>query len=201
METTAAQQRLLEAAVDAFAERGFGATTTRDIASRAGRSPAAVYVHHASKEELLYAISLMGHRDALDCLREAAASTTQDVQRLHTMVFEFSLWHIQHAKRGRVVQYELHALSEPHRDDILALRREFQSVMVDVLTAGAAAGTFEIEDVPGTARALLSLSVDLVRWFDPALSRDPEAVARLNADLALRMVGAHAHQAPARTQT
>ena len=38
--------RLLEAAVAAFADRGFHGTTTRDIATAAGLSPAAVYVHH-----------------------------------------------------------------------------------------------------------------------------------------------------------
>ena len=45
--------RLFEAAADAFAAKGFHATTTRDIASRAGLSPAGVYVHFASKEEIL----------------------------------------------------------------------------------------------------------------------------------------------------
>lgn len=42
----------MEAAADAFAAKGFHATTTRDIAGRAGLSPAGVYVHFASKEDL-----------------------------------------------------------------------------------------------------------------------------------------------------
>ena len=37
--------RLMRAAAQAFAEKGFHATTTRDIASGAGLSPAGVYVH------------------------------------------------------------------------------------------------------------------------------------------------------------
>ena len=40
--------RLMRAAAQAFAEKGFHATTTRDIASGAGLSPAGVYVHFAS---------------------------------------------------------------------------------------------------------------------------------------------------------
>ena len=60
-----ARTRLLAAAVDAFADRGFHGTTTRDIAAAAGMSPAALYVHHRSKEELLYLIAVAGHqRDA-----------------------------------------------------------------------------------------------------------------------------------------
>jgi AcrR family transcriptional regulator len=188
VEGSAAQRRLLDAAVDAFAEQGFGGTSTRDIAVRAGRSQAAVYIHYESKEALLYAISLMGHADALDCLKRAYASSADPAERLHAMVFAFSGWHMDNAKLGRVVQYELHALSGPHRAEIVARRRRFHRLMVDALRDGIRRDRFHVTDVDGTARALLSLCVDLVRWFDPALSRDPRAVARLNAELSLRIV-------------
>ena len=59
--TTDARERLLEAAVASFAARGFHGTTTRDIAAGAGMSPAALYVHHRSKEELLHQIAREGH--------------------------------------------------------------------------------------------------------------------------------------------
>ena len=187
-ETSAARRRVLDAAVDAFAEKGFGGTSTRDISERAGRSPATLYVHYESKEALLHEASLLGHRGALDCLSRAYAASDDPVERLHVMVHDFSQWHLDHAKLARVVQYELHALSESHRAEVVALRRRFQRLMVDALEAGVAAGRFDVVDVAGTARALLSLCIDLVRWFDPTLSRSPKNVARLNADLGLRMV-------------
>jgi AcrR family transcriptional regulator len=188
METSEAQQRLLTAAVDAFAEHGFGGTSTRDIATRAGRSPAFVYIHHESKEGLLYAISLQGHKDALGCLRQAFDEVDDPRQRLWTMVFAFSGWHMENAKLARIVQYELRALSEDHRREVVALRRDTHRVMVDALEAGIASGAFSADDVNAAARALLSLGIDLVRWFDPTLQRDPDQVARSNADLAIRMV-------------
>src|SRR5450631_2883623 len=49
-------RRLLLAAVDSFWKNGFHASSTRDIAKRAKLSPAAVYVHFKSKEELLFTI-------------------------------------------------------------------------------------------------------------------------------------------------
>ncbi|MDN5853142.1 MAG: TetR/AcrR family transcriptional regulator, partial [Actinomycetia bacterium] len=69
------RERLIDAAVEAFAERGFHATTTRDIAARAGMSPAALYVHHASKEDVLYEVSRLGHAGALDVVRNAVEAT------------------------------------------------------------------------------------------------------------------------------
>src|SRR5215468_12698591 len=69
----AAARRLLTGAVDAFAERGYQATTTRDIASRAGMSPAALYVHYPSKAALLARISGVGHEVALALVQQAIA--------------------------------------------------------------------------------------------------------------------------------
>ncbi|WP_309117844.1 helix-turn-helix domain-containing protein, partial [Saccharothrix sp.] len=59
---------MLIAAAAAFAGRGYHATTTRDIAAQAGMSPAAVYIHYRSKEDLLFQISRIGHRRALEML-------------------------------------------------------------------------------------------------------------------------------------
>jgi AcrR family transcriptional regulator len=188
--TSAAQRRFLDAAVDAFAEQGFGGTSTRDIAERAGRSQAAVYIHYDSKEALLYEISLRGHTDALASLRNAYDSSDDPAERLHRMVFDFSHWHMENAKLGRVVQHELQALSDAHRREITALRRQFHRVMVDALTDGIESGRFHVDDIDGTARALLSLCIDLVRWFEPSRSRNLRAVAELNADLSQRIVDA-----------
>ena len=66
-----ARTRLLAAAVEAFAAKGFHGTTTRDISTAAGMSPAALYVHHRSKEELLHQISLAGHERILALVSEA----------------------------------------------------------------------------------------------------------------------------------
>src|SRR6202012_436182 len=52
-------RRILLAAVDSFSKTGFHAASTRDIAKKAKLSPAAVYVHFQSKEELLYTVVII----------------------------------------------------------------------------------------------------------------------------------------------
>lgn len=69
--TPKAAQRLLVAAIETFAERGYHATTTRDIAARAAMSPAAVYIHYPTKEDLLYQIMMVGHQRALTVIKDA----------------------------------------------------------------------------------------------------------------------------------
>ncbi|AXT84417.1 TetR family transcriptional regulator [Aeromicrobium sp. A1-2] len=187
MTTITARERLINAAVEAFAEKGFAGTTTRDIASRAGMSPAAVYVHHDSKESLLFTVSLNGHRKALDVITTAAASSADPIERLRTMVYEFSLWHADNSRVGRIVQYEYHALTADHRTDVAGYRRSIEKAMQDALADGVDQGVLDVDDVPGTAFSLLSLGVDLVRWFEPGGSRSGPELATLHADLAVRM--------------
>lgn len=187
MTTITARERLINAAVEAFAEKGFAGTTTRDIASRAGMSPAAVYVHHDSKESLLFTVSLEGHRSALEVINSAASSTTDPVGRIRTMVYDFSLWHADHSRVGRIVQWEYHALTPAHRAEVGAIRRSIERTMQDALADGVRQGVLDVDDIPGTAFSLLSLGVDLVRWFEPGGSRTGEELATLHATLAVRM--------------
>jgi AcrR family transcriptional regulator len=189
-EEPTARDRLLSAAVEAFAENGFAATTTRDIASRAGMSPAAVYVHHDSKESLLYRVSLDGHEHALQIITDAAAAATDPTERVRRMVHDFSLWHADHSRVGRIVQYEYHALTDEHRTEVAAYRRRIEQAMQDALTDGVDQGVLAVDDVPGTAFALLSLGIDLVRWFEPGGSWTAEGLASLHADLAVKMTRA-----------
>ncbi|WP_030684065.1 TetR/AcrR family transcriptional regulator [Streptomyces sp. NRRL B-1347] len=185
-----AARRLLVAAVEAFAERGYHATTTRDIAGRAGMSPAALYIHYKTKEELLHRISRLGHDKALAILRSAADGGGSAAERLADAVRSFVRWHAGHHMTARVVQYELDALGPEHRTEIVALRRRSDAAVREIINDGVRAGEFDVPDVPGTTLAVLSLCIDVARWFNVEGRRTPDEVGALYADLVLRMVGA-----------
>jgi len=53
---TAKQERILQAAVEMFAEKGYDATATSEIAVRAGVAEGTIFRHFKSKKELLHAI-------------------------------------------------------------------------------------------------------------------------------------------------
>ncbi|MFF8787470.1 TetR/AcrR family transcriptional regulator [Streptomyces sp. NPDC015125] len=188
--TPDAARRLVSAAVEAFAERGYHATTTRDIAGRAGMSPAALYIHYKTKEELLYRISGIGHEKALRIMEAAAEAEGSAAERLRDAVRTFACWHAEHHTTARVIQYELQALSPEHYTEITGLRRRTDRVLRQIIQDGADSGEFQADDVPGTTLAVLSLCVDVARWFTARGPRTPDEVGTLYADLVLRMVGA-----------
>src|SRR5262245_42950469 len=120
--STDRRTRLLDAAVAAFAARGFHGTSTRDIAAAAGMSPAAVYVHHESKEELLFEISRRGHEATLRLVQAAIAGSDNPATQLVAAFRAFATHHATAHTLARIVNYELAALSQAHRREILRLR-------------------------------------------------------------------------------
>ena len=183
-------RRRMEAAVDAFAERGYHATTTRDIATRAGLSPAALYVHFPSKQALLTRISRLGHEAALELVTSSTAGVDDAPARLRAVVAAFAAWNAQHHKVARVVQAELAALADAERREVIGLRQQIERHVQKLLEDGVRAGHMEVGDPRAVARALLSLSVDVARWYDPRGNETPAQIGSLYADLATRMVSA-----------
>jgi AcrR family transcriptional regulator len=182
--------RLAVAAIKQFSVHGFHGTTTRDIARAAGMSPAALYIHHRSKEELLYAISLYGHRLALDIVQAAAGNSSDPAGQLAEVMRAFAAHQAREHTSARVVNYELAALSPEHLHEINALRRTIEDLVCGIVEAGVASGQFHTPDPRLTSAALLSLCIDITRWYRDGRRWSPEEVAGHYCELALRMVSA-----------
>jgi AcrR family transcriptional regulator len=183
-------RRILLAALAAFARQGFQAATTREISERAGMSPAAIYVHYKAKSDLLYEISRIGHQSVLDeverALRDAPADPEQRVRRF---VAAFAKWHADHHVVARVIQYELKSLPRAQLRRIAEVRKRFEELLGAELAAGVGAGAFDIADVDATTLAILSLGIDLARWYHASADHKTSAeVGELYADLVARMI-------------
>src|SRR5918996_54213 len=97
---------------------------------------------------------------------EAWGDITPDAaERLATAVRGFVRWHAEHHMTARVVQYELGALGEEHHAEVIAIRRATDATVRSIIEDGVRAGDFDVPDVRGTTVAVLSLCIDVARWF------------------------------------
>lgn len=183
------ERRLLTSAVRCFAANGYHATTTRDIAAGVELSPAALYVHFPSKELVLFEIIRAGHVRALAHVQDpsvfAAASA---VDRLRTIVSRYTSWHARHHVAARVCQFELAGLTAEHYEEILQVRHQTNRVFRDIVARGVDEHVFAPVDVNRVVRSMLSLSIDLVRWYRLDGQDSPEQLGEFYSDLALKMV-------------
>jgi AcrR family transcriptional regulator len=185
----AGPRRILLAAAKAFAERGFHATTTRDIAAQAGLSPAALYVYFRSKEEVLHQIAT----STLDFTIEVAATEAHGpgspAERLARLVRVLTIWHTYNSQVAHVVLYQTGALSPAHLADITARQREVSRILREVIKDGVKSGDFDVPDAGAATLAILSLCLDVARWYRPGYRLTPQQVGDSNAAAALRIAG------------
>jgi AcrR family transcriptional regulator len=185
-----AARRLMLAAVESFARVGFHATTTRDIATGAGMSPAALYVHFPSKAALLFEISRNGHEQTLALVQELSSGDGDPAERMRALVESFVAWHARRHTVARVVQYELDALPEREYLIVAGLRRRIEQIVRSLIAEGVRAGVFHVPDEKTAARAVLSLGIDVARWYSERMRKTPRALGTEYATLVLRMLGA-----------
>lgn len=183
------QRRLLSSAVRCFAANGFHATTTRDIAECVRLSPAALYVHFPSKELVLFEIIRVGHERVLAHVRDPAIlALGSSADRLRAIVSAYTVWHARHHVTARVCQMELNGLTAEHYGEIVELRHQTNGYFRGAVARGVADGAFVQVDVERVTRAMLSLSIDLVRWYRLDGPDSPEQLGEFYADLALQWV-------------
>jgi hypothetical protein len=70
----------------------------------------------------------------------------------------------------------------------LELRHRTNAFFHDAVARGVSDGSFAQVDVKRVTRAMLSLSIDLVRWYRLDGSDSPEQLGEFYADLALKLV-------------
>ncbi len=183
-------RRLLMAARDVFAVYGFQGATTRQVAEAAGMSPAGVYVHYATKADLLFEVSKTAHLSTLKLLEAVVSTAEAPPAKIWEFMTGWVTWHARNHKLARVSQLEDLALLRPeHAEEILRLRERFTRHLRGIIRDGVRSGDFEVTDEAAATIAILSIGIDVARWYVPPLRWSPDELGRLFAELALRMLG------------
>lgn len=80
------RERILDAALTLFRERGFDRTTMRDVAAEAGMATGAAYYYFRSKEDLVMAFYLRTNEAARQPVEELLASTKDPRKRIRGLI-------------------------------------------------------------------------------------------------------------------
>jgi AcrR family transcriptional regulator len=111
-ERSASARRVLDAALELFAEHGFEGTSLQQIADRLGVTKAAVYYHFRSKDDLLTALVEPAF-DELDALLAEAEAVPRDTARQKHALEVFGGYLLRHRGTARWMQSDVAALTRP----------------------------------------------------------------------------------------
>ena len=112
------------------------------------------------------------------------------MEQVRELVHAFVRHHAELHTSARVVNYELAALSDDHLAGILDARHRIDALVRGAIERGVAAGAFRTEDPRMAAVMLLSLAIDVARWYRDEGDWSPERVADFYVVHVLRMLGA-----------
>lgn len=179
-ETTEARIRI--AATELFYDRGFHATTMRDIAARVGIKAGSVYNHFPSKQDILLRISLQTTRE----LHAGALARLEGVRGAEARLRAYLVWHVEfHATNrhaSRVADGELNALTEENRRAVVELRDSHEDLLRDLIRKVASRRRWPAAKERVIAIGISMMCTEVDAWFREDGPLDAAEIGDIYAD-------------------
>jgi TetR/AcrR family transcriptional regulator, cholesterol catabolism regulator len=185
---TPTAQRLFDTAALLFFEKGFAATTTREIASAVGIQQASLYYHVSGKEDLLHRICVSSLEQLLAEVQSAVLESANPLERIRILARTHVRAILKHQIRYVTILNEMRALSDPHRAEVVALRRKCATLVRALIEEAQAAGSIRT-DIPSRYLylALLNVLNWAVLWYRKGQTLSEEG-AYVHFDLSRRSI-------------
>ena len=168
-------------------EHGYEAMSLRQLASEVGIQVGSLYNHISTKEDLLYDL-IKTHMDDLflqfDQIR-AGWGGQGAVDRMKAFIAFHVTYHILRKREVFTGYSELRSLAPNHYEEIVALRRQYERHLIDILTLGEREGLFHFGDASVTAYGILAMLTGVCTWFRPHGRLSKEEVSASYSDLIL----------------
>ena len=185
-----ARSRVLEAAVDLFADQGYDGTSVAQVIAKAGVAKGGFYHHFASKEELLYEVygDLIGEQlrrmQAILARREPPAAT------LRALIVDLVETTAASARPALVFWRELSRLGDERTAEYRRARRRYHDAVRRLVRDGQAAGTFApVASADTVTFTIFGFVNELPLWFRPNGRKRPTQLGHELADLILASLG------------
>jgi AcrR family transcriptional regulator len=162
------REQILESASRLFYDRGYGATSIRDIAEAVGVSSSTMYHHFTSKQDVLHAVVSRFMTDFVDStvpmLRDRSLSPTERIRRMVRLHIEISDDRRPELLVGNPIRY---ALDPAQKEQGIKLQTAYHDAVRDTVEDGCRTGEFSVRDVSITTMAVLDMLNGIREWFSP----------------------------------
>jgi len=165
---------ILRVSAQVFAERGFEATSIRDISRATGVSLSGLYYYFESKQHLLYLIQNVAFTYVVDHLMLRLQGVADPAERLRLLVLNHIEYFLSHPNEMKVLSHEEDALGDPYREKIQVLKRRYYSIARQTFDSIAAEGI-----APGINPRIAVLSLFgmmnwVYKWHKSGIDPDAE---------------------------
>jgi TetR/AcrR family transcriptional regulator, cholesterol catabolism regulator len=184
------RDQLLAQAAQLFREKGYHATTMKDIAAELAILPGSLYHHIESKESLLIEIMQRGIEVLLERVRPIVSSSLSPVAKLEQIVHVHVASIAEYPDVLAVFLHELKSIPKERRGEQKRLRDEYDHLLRRVVEEGIAQGAFRAMDPRMITFAVLGMLNWLYAWYRPTGGLSPNQIANQYCSIILHGIAA-----------
>jgi len=178
------KEQVIRRAAELFREKGYVASSMRDLAQKMGIEAASLYSHIRSKEEILQSLCFDMAAEFRKSLEEVEKQNLTASEKLRKGI----IGHVQVMARdltaSAVFMNEHRHLSQPYLRDFLLLRINYINRFKGMIEAGMASGEFKNTIDKKLAVMTLFSSLNwMPQWYDPVGTIDPAELGLQLADM------------------
>jgi len=183
--------RILEAAVQVFAEQGFFQSTVSQIARVAGVADGTIYLYFKNKDDILVQIFSYKTKQVFEGFREEVDRVTDPVEKLRNLVRR----HLEEFQKDRymaiVYQSETHQTSRRAEEQIREMSKLYLDLISEIIEQGQADGCMRKDLYLGLVRRFIIGAVDEVinTWLHSEGQYDLTSMADPLVDLFIQGIG------------
>jgi TetR/AcrR family transcriptional regulator, cholesterol catabolism regulator len=176
---------IMRGAAAAFRDRGYAATSVRDIARRLRMVPGNLYYYFRNKQEILFFCQDYSLDVLLREARRVVAERAEPEAKVRALVRAQVLCMLDelHGSAGHI---EFHAMPKGQLRKIIAKRDAYERLVRKAVEEGVRKGRFASRDAKLTTLAILGAVNWTARWYRPGGGWSPEAIADAFADYLVR---------------
>lgn len=178
------KEQVIRSAAELFKEKGYAASSMRDLAQKLGIEAASLYSHIKSKEEILQTLCFdmaAEFRESLDKVEKQNVSASEKLSMGiigHVNVMARDL------TASAVFMNEHRHLSNPHLRDFLLLRINYINRFKAIIEQGVASGEFKKNiDTKLAVMTLFSSLNWMPMWYSPEGSIEPKELGQQLANM------------------
>jgi AcrR family transcriptional regulator len=177
-------------AAEMFFDRGYEATTMRELAAALEIKSASLYYFFPHKEQILFELIESVITELVSGARSLIRRERAAELKLAAVVVNHVVLHALRPKESTLGDSELRSLSPEHVRINVRHRDQYERVVLRVLEDGAKDGRFELIEPKLTAYAIIAQSSYVGVWYRAGGRLGLEQVAEAYVELALRTVSA-----------
>jgi AcrR family transcriptional regulator len=169
-----------------FFDRGYDATSLRQVATASGLKVGSLYNHIDSKEHLL--LQIMGGviDDLVAAAHEAALLDGDAVDKLQAALAANLTFHAEHAQEVFIGNAELRSLSDGARHVVIEKRHEYGLFLQGLVEDAGRAGLADVIDAKIHVYSFVAQATHIASWFRPGGRMNLDEIVAIYTKLALR---------------